>query len=71
MLAAGSLGLLPWAARAQARPLRYADMHSHVGLGNRDGIYARLWAHQSGGFLGEDVDDEPGAPVQQVAVTSI
>jgi len=38
MLAAGSLGLLPWAARAQARPLRYADMHSHVGLGNRDGI---------------------------------
>ena len=36
--AAGALGLLPWAARAQARPLRYADMHSHVGFGNRDSI---------------------------------
>jgi len=20
-------------------------------------LYARLWAHQSGGFLGEDLDD--------------
>ncbi|MEY2690377.1 MAG: hypothetical protein RL375_4577, partial [Pseudomonadota bacterium] len=28
------------------------------------GLYARLWAHQSGGFLGEVVDDsEPGAGV--------
>jgi len=32
MRAAGALGLLPWAARAQARPLRYADMHSHIGM---------------------------------------
>ena len=22
------------------------------------GLYARLWAHQSGGFLGEEADDE-------------
>ena len=36
MLSAAALGLLPWAARAQARPLRYADMHSHVGLRGRD-----------------------------------
>jgi len=36
--AACALGLLPWAARAQARPLRYADMHTHVGLGKRDSI---------------------------------
>jgi membrane dipeptidase len=34
--AAGALGLLPWAARAQARPLRYADMHTHVGLRGKD-----------------------------------
>jgi membrane dipeptidase len=32
MRAAGALALLPWAARAQARPLRYADMHSHIGM---------------------------------------
>lgn len=36
--AAGALALLPRAARAQARPLRYVDMHTHVGLRNRDGI---------------------------------
>lgn len=30
MAAAGALSLAPLAARAQARPLRYADMHSHV-----------------------------------------
>jgi ATP-binding cassette subfamily B protein len=28
---------------------------SHEALLARDGIYAGLWAHQSGGFLGEDV----------------
>ena len=36
--AAGALALLPWAARAQARPLRYADMHTHFGLRNRDSV---------------------------------
>jgi membrane dipeptidase len=36
--AAGALALLPRTLRAQARPLRYADMHSHIGLGNRDSI---------------------------------
>lgn len=28
---------------------------THTELINRDGIYARLWSHQSGGFIGEDV----------------
>ena len=23
-----------------------------------NGLYARLWAHQSGGFLGEEADDD-------------
>jgi membrane dipeptidase len=34
--AAGALGLLPRAAGAQPRPLRYADMHSHVLMLGRD-----------------------------------
>lgn len=32
---------------------------SHRELLARNGLYARLWAHQSGGFLGEE-EDEPG-----------
>jgi membrane dipeptidase len=36
MAAAGALGLAPFAARAQARPLRYADMHSHVLMLGKD-----------------------------------
>ncbi len=31
---------------------------SHRELLQRGGLYARLWAHQSGGFLGEETDDE-------------
>jgi ATP-binding cassette subfamily B multidrug efflux pump len=31
---------------------------SHAELLAADGIYARLWAHQSGGFLGEELDAE-------------
>jgi ATP-binding cassette subfamily B multidrug efflux pump len=27
-------------------------------LARGNGIYARLWAHQSGGFLGEEAGDE-------------
>jgi hypothetical protein len=27
----------------------------HRSLLARDGLYARLWAHQSGGFLGDDL----------------
>ena len=31
---------------------------SHRDLLSQGGLYARLWAHQSGGFLGEEIDDE-------------
>ena len=30
----------------------------HRSLLARGGLYARLWAHQSGGFLGEEAGDE-------------
>ncbi|MDQ2779679.1 MAG: ABC transporter ATP-binding protein/permease [Pseudomonadota bacterium] len=36
---------------------RIVETGSHQSLLAAGGIYARLWAHQSGGFLGEEVDD--------------
>ncbi len=33
----------------------------HASLLAKGGLYARLWAHQTGGFLGEQADDEPRA----------
>ena len=36
---------------------RIVEEGDHRALLARGGLYARLWAHQSGGFLGEDVDD--------------
>jgi hypothetical protein len=32
----------------------------HRSLLARDGLYARLWAHQSGGFLGDDLAEIAG-----------
>ena len=47
---------------------RIVEEGDHRSLLARDGIYARLWAHQSGGFLGEEVDDEAvGGPALQRA----
>jgi ATP-binding cassette subfamily B multidrug efflux pump len=37
---------------------RIVEQGTHRELLARGGIYARLWAHQSGGFLGEEPDDE-------------
>jgi len=36
---------------------RIVEQGSHAELLAAGGLYARLWAHQSGGFLGEQVDD--------------
>ncbi len=42
---------------------RIVEEGDHRTLLARGGLYARLWAHQSGGFLGEDTeDDDAGAP---------
>ncbi len=36
---------------------RIVEEGDHRSLLARGGLYARLWAHQSGGFLGEDIDE--------------
>ena len=38
---------------------RVVEIGDHASLLAAGGIYARLWAHQSGGFLGEEVEDAP------------
>ena len=45
---------------------RIVEQGDHRSLLAQGGLYARLWAHQSGGFLGED-DDEEGNPTSQPA----
>ena len=37
---------------------RIVEEGDHRSLLARGGLYARLWAHQSGGFLGEETDEE-------------
>ncbi|HEY1229909.1 MAG TPA: multidrug ABC transporter ATP-binding protein, partial [Ramlibacter sp.] len=37
---------------------RIVEDGSHRSLLAKGGLYAKLWAHQSGGFLGEAVEDE-------------
>ena len=37
---------------------RIVEEGDHLSLLARNGLYARLWAHQSGGFLGADTDAE-------------
>jgi ATP-binding cassette subfamily B multidrug efflux pump len=34
---------------------RIAEQGTHAELLAHGGLYARLWAHQSGGFLGEEI----------------
>ena len=36
---------------------RIVEMGDHASLLAAGGIYARLWTHQSGGFLGEEMDE--------------
>jgi ATP-binding cassette subfamily B multidrug efflux pump len=37
---------------------RIVEEGDHRSLLERGGLYARLWAHQSGGFLGEEIDED-------------
>jgi ATP-binding cassette subfamily B multidrug efflux pump len=37
---------------------RIVEEGNHYSLLAQKGLYARLWAHQSGGFLGETEDSE-------------
>ncbi|MFC3531551.1 ABC transporter ATP-binding protein [Vogesella facilis] len=40
---------------------RVVEEGDHASLLARGGLYARLWAHQSGGFLGEELDPDEEA----------
>jgi ATP-binding cassette subfamily B multidrug efflux pump len=45
---------------------RIVEEGDHRSLLARGGLYARLWAHQSGGFLGEEAeDDDDELPAQE------
>ncbi|MEP7282502.1 MAG: ABC transporter ATP-binding protein, partial [Rubrivivax sp.] len=39
------------------------EQGTHAELLSAGGLYARLWAHQSGGFLGEEAEDDDAASV--------
>jgi ATP-binding cassette subfamily B multidrug efflux pump len=43
---------------------RVVEEGDHRTLLARGGLYARLWAHQSGGFLGDD-DGETSSPAPE------
>jgi ATP-binding cassette, subfamily B, multidrug efflux pump len=45
---------------------RIVEEGDHRSLLARGGLYARLWAHQSGGFLAEALDDDPLEPEVEV-----
>ena len=46
---------------------RIVEEGDHRTLLARGGLYARLWAHQSGGFLRDEDDDEPAGEAVAVA----
>ena len=50
---------------------RVVEEGDHRALLARDGLYARLWAHQSGGFLGNEAEDDAIAVEQPAAAEAI
>ncbi len=48
---------------------RIVEEGDHRALLERGGLYARLWAHQSGGFLGDDTDDDESIAAPRTAAT--
>ncbi|MEP6549510.1 MAG: ABC transporter ATP-binding protein [Gammaproteobacteria bacterium] len=48
---------------------RVVEEGNHYALLAQGGLYARLWAHQSGGFLGEDAEDSRSPRRQSSAAT--
>jgi ATP-binding cassette subfamily B multidrug efflux pump len=46
---------------------RVVEEGDHRSLLARDGIYARLWAHQSGGFLGDEVAEAAAETEEAIA----
>jgi ATP-binding cassette subfamily B multidrug efflux pump len=49
---------------------RIVEEGSHYSLLAQGGLYARLWAHQSGGFLGEEADDS-NLPRRQISAATL
>jgi ATP-binding cassette subfamily B multidrug efflux pump len=49
---------------------RIVEEGDHRSLLARNGLYARLWEHQSGGFLGEETGDEDELQTPRRAVTT-
>jgi ATP-binding cassette subfamily B multidrug efflux pump len=48
---------------------RIVEEGDHRTLLARRGLYARLWEHQSGGFLGEDTGEEVETPAARAAAS--
>ncbi len=48
---------------------RIVEEGDHRSLLARGGLYARLWTHQSGGFLGEETGEEDEAPAARAAAS--
>ncbi len=47
---------------------RIVEQGDHRSLLAHGGLYARLWAHQSGGFLGEEADDDTDEAARVIAL---